>query len=101
MPPGSAACKWDEAQWESAPSPASAFEAPPPPCPAFRDCFPLGPGASHTYLCLWPLTLGGGVCVCQVVEDMEKDCAICGQGDVGHANAIVFCEYCDVAVHQV
>ena len=41
------------------------------------------------------------MCVCQVVEDMEKDCAICGQGDVGHANAIVFCEYCDVAVHQV
>lgn len=33
-------------------------------------------------------------------EDMEANCAVCLQGDVFVGQQIVFCEYCNVAVHQ-
>ena len=33
-------------------------------------------------------------------EDMDANCAVCGSGEVGPSNQIVFCEYCNVAVHQ-
>jgi hypothetical protein len=33
-------------------------------------------------------------------EDMETNCAVCQDGEVGVMQQIVFCEYCNVAVHQ-
>ena len=36
----------------------------------------------------------------RVEEDMEALCAVCQSGEVGHGQQIVFCEYCNVAVHQ-
>lgn len=33
-------------------------------------------------------------------EDMEANCAVCSQGEVHVGQQIVFCEYCNVAVHQ-
>ena len=33
-------------------------------------------------------------------EDMDANCAVCSSGEVGPSNQIVFCEYCNVAVHQ-
>ena len=33
-------------------------------------------------------------------EDMDANCAVCGSGEVGPSNQIVFCEYCNIAVHQ-
>ena len=37
----------------------------------------------------------------RVEEDMDAHCEVCGDGDVAHNNQIVFCEYCNVAVHQL
>lgn len=31
----------------------------------------------------------------------EEACAVCGSEEVSNANSIVFCDLCDVAVHQV
>ena len=36
----------------------------------------------------------------QVEADSEADCSVCGRGDVGPGRQIVFCECCNVAVHQ-
>lgn len=36
----------------------------------------------------------------RVEEDMEAVCAVCMSGEVGPARQIVFCEHCNVAVHQ-
>lgn len=33
-------------------------------------------------------------------EEQDSKCAICDEGDCENANAIVFCDGCDLAVHQ-
>jgi hypothetical protein len=37
----------------------------------------------------------------QQEQDMEAVCVICGDGEVTPENQMVFCESCDVAVHQI
>lgn len=37
----------------------------------------------------------------QQEQDMEAVCEICGDGEVAPDNQMVFCESCDVAVHQI
>ena len=36
----------------------------------------------------------------RVELDNEADCAVCLSGETGPNRIIVFCEYCDIAVHQ-
>jgi hypothetical protein len=36
----------------------------------------------------------------RAVEDEEALCAVCGDGSAAEGNEIVFCERCDLAVHQ-
>jgi hypothetical protein len=36
----------------------------------------------------------------RIHEDMEAECYVCGSGDSPHGDTIIFCDHCDIPVHQ-